>query len=176
MTMFHTEHCITIDAPVQCVYDVLADVEGYAKLFPPTQSVTLLEEGPDYQIAELVVEVSGKIQSWTTRRDLDVAQGIIRYRQLKTAPLLDYMGGEWRCFAFKEEQTQLVITHDFAPRTAVDGLVLGQYTPEQAEEMVRGAVERNSTADLDAVKQEAERRVQQTRADAEPVLPLSDQV
>jgi ribosome-associated toxin RatA of RatAB toxin-antitoxin module len=162
--MFHTEHCITIDAPVQTVYEVLADVEGYSNLFPPTQSVTMLEQGPDYQIAKLVVEVSGQIQSWITRRDLDRERGIIRYRQLETAPLVQYMGGEWRCFPFGKEQTQLVITHDFAPREAVDGLVLGKYTSEQVEEMLCGAVERNSATDLAAVKQEAERRASQINA------------
>jgi aromatase len=168
--MFHTEHCITIDAPVRDVYDVLENVEGYAGLFPPTQSVTLLEQGTNhqginYQIAQLVVEVSGQIQTWTTRRDLDKALGIIRYRQLQTAPLVDYMGGEWRCFPFGEEQTQLVLTHDFAPRSSKDGLVLGQYTSEQVEQMLRGAVERNSAADLAAVKQEAERRALKSKAD-----------
>jgi hypothetical protein len=74
------------------------------------------------------------------------------------------MGGEWRCFPLGKGQTQLVITHDFAPRKAVDGLVLGQYTSEQVEEMLCGAVERNSVADLAAVKQEAEGRGSQTNA------------
>ena len=43
--MHHTEHAITIDAPLDAVYEILADVEGYARLFPPTQSVEILEEG-----------------------------------------------------------------------------------------------------------------------------------
>lgn len=159
--MFHTEHCVTIDAPVQVVYDVLADVEGYANLFPPTQAVTMIEQGHDYQIAKLVVNVGGALQSWTTRRDLDTRYHIIRYHQLQTAPLMEAMGGEWRCFPLRGEQTQLVITHDFAPRTAVDGLILGQFTSEQAEKMVREAVEHNSVADLSAVKQESERRATQ---------------
>jgi ribosome-associated toxin RatA of RatAB toxin-antitoxin module len=162
--MFHTEHCVTIEAPVEQVYEVLANVVGYANLFPPTQEVTMLEEGLGYQIARLVVEVSGQIQSWTTRRDLDATHKIIHYQQLQTAPLMDAMGGEWRCFPLREKQTQLVITHDFAPRSAVDGLVLGKYTPEEVEKMVRGAVEHNSVADLDAVKQESERRAVHTNA------------
>ena len=162
--MFHTDHCITSDAPVQIVYEVLADIEGYANLFPPTQSVTLLEQGPNYQIAKLVVDVNGQIQSWTTRRDLYSERGIIRYHQRETATLVHYMGGEWRCFPYGKEQTQLVLIHDFAPREAVDGLVLGQYTSEKVAEMVHAAVERNSVADLNAVKQEAERRASQVNA------------
>lgn len=156
--MFHTEHCVTVDASIEQVYEVLADVEGYANLFPPTQSVTMIEQGPDYQIAKLVVEVSGQLQSWTTRRDLDAKHKIIHYQQLETAPLMDAMGGEWRCFSLRGEQTQLVITHDFAPRSPVDGMVLGRFTPEEVEKLVCGAVEHNSVADLNAVKEEAERR------------------
>lgn len=173
--MFHTEHCVTIDAPVQYVYDVLADVEGYANLFPPTQSVTLLEQGADYQIARLVVDVSGQLQTWVTRRDMDATRKVIRYQQLETAPLVEHMGGEWRCFSLKEEQTQLVITHDFIVRKPVDGLVLGKFTPEQAEEMMRGAVERNSVADLDAVRKEAERRFQKGASKSESLLHLNSQ-
>jgi ribosome-associated toxin RatA of RatAB toxin-antitoxin module len=156
--MFHTEHCTTVEAPVELVYEVLADIEGYAKIFPPTHSVTMLEHGPDYQIAKLVVKVGDQLQSWTSRRDLDAARHIIRYRQLQTAPLMEFMGGEWRCFLIGEKQTQLVLTHDFALRKAVDGLLLGQYTTEQAEKIVYDAVEHNSIADLAAVKQESERR------------------
>lgn len=156
--MFHIERCTTIDAPVELVYEVLADIEGYTKLFPHTQSVTILEHGSDYQIAKVVVKMGDLLQSWTSRRDLDAAQHIIRYRQLQTAPLIESMGGEWRCFSIGEKQTQLVLTHDFALRKAVDGLLLGQYTTEQAEKIVCDAVEHNSVADLVAVKQESERR------------------
>lgn len=168
--MFHTEHCVTIDASVEQAYEVLADVVGYANLFPPTQEVTMLEEGPDYQVAKLVVEVSGQIQSWTTRRNLDATHKIIHYQQLQTAPLWDAMSGEWRCFPLREKQTQLVITHDFALRSAVDGMVLGRFTPKEAEKLGRDAVEHNSVADLNAVKQEAERRAASGRASvASPV-------
>jgi aromatase len=165
--LFHTEHCVTIDAPIELVYEVLADVVGYANLFPPTQEVVMLDEGPGYQIARLVVEVSGQMQTWTTRRDLDAEYRIIHYQQQETAPLMEAMGGEWRCFPLRAKQTQLVITHDFLPRAAVDGLVLGRFSPAEAEQMVCNAVEHNSVADLNAVKLEAERRVQAKSSDGE---------
>src|SRR5690349_6874291 len=106
--MHHTEHAITIDAPRDEVYAVLADVEGYARLFPPTRSVEILEEGDGHQIARLVVDVAGEEQSWVTRRDLDDARRVIAYRQLETAALVGHMGGEWRAFELDERRTQLV--------------------------------------------------------------------
>ena len=157
--MHHTEHAITIDAPLDEVYDVLADVEGYARLFPPTQAVEILEQGPGYQIARLVVDVAGEIQSWVTRRDLDPERKVIAYRQLETAALVGHMGGEWRAYALDERRTQLVLTHDFVARDPEnDGKVAGRFTPEEADGLLRAAVERNSHDDLAAVKDEAERR------------------
>jgi ribosome-associated toxin RatA of RatAB toxin-antitoxin module len=158
--MEHTEHTITIDAPQQIVWEVLADIEGYADLFPPTQSATILEEGDGYQIAKLVVDVSGQVQSWTTRRELNAELGVISYRQLQTAPLVEYMGGEWRALPFGPGRTQLVLTHDFAARQEDEnGKVAEKYTHAEAHELLSAAVERNSVADLAAVRDESERRV-----------------
>lgn len=150
----HTEHTITVQTSVPQVFEVLADVEGYANLFPPTRSVTIMEETPDYQVAHLVVEVSGKEMSWITRRDIDRERHFISYQQLRTAPLMANMGGEWRCFPLDDESTQIVITHDFAARAPEDGSM----TLQDADAAVQEAVERNSHADLAAVKAEAERR------------------
>jgi acyl carrier protein len=152
----HTEHAISIDASVDRVYDILSDLKGYERLFPPTQSVEILEEGSGYQIGRLVVDVGGSLQSWVTRRELDAEQALIRYHQIETAPLIGHMSGEWRCFPLGGSSTQLVLTHDFVVREPRNGRVAG-LPVEQAEEALSGAVERNSHADLAAVKAEAER-------------------
>ncbi|WP_188316523.1 aromatase/cyclase [Solihabitans fulvus] len=162
--MHHTEHTVTVDAPVDVVWPVLVDVEGYARIFPPTQQVTILEESPEHQIARLVVDVNGVIQTWVSRRDIDVQRKVIGYRQLEHAPMMGHMGGEWRALALGEDRTQLVLTHDFKPREPVDGKVAGTYTYEEADEMIKAAVERNSVADLGAVKIEAERLAAGERA------------
>jgi ribosome-associated toxin RatA of RatAB toxin-antitoxin module len=154
-SMYHTEHTVTVAAHADVVYAVLADVEGYARLFPPTESVTMLEEGDSYQIARLVVDVSGQRQSWVSRRDLDRDHRTIAYRQLENAPMIEYMGGEWRALPLDEDRTQLVITHDFAARPTES--VPAQ---EEATKLLAAAVERNSHADLGAVRQEAERLMQ----------------
>ncbi|MFE0379334.1 SRPBCC family protein [Streptomyces inhibens] len=154
-SLFHTEHTVTVEANADIVYAVLADIEGYAKLFPPTESSTMLEETDTYQIARLVVDVSGQRQSWVTRRDLDREHRTIAYRQLENAPMIEFMGGEWRALPLDEKRTQLVITHDFAARPT-DAVPSRQ----KATELLQAAVDRNSHADLDAVRKEAERRAQ----------------
>ncbi|MFD7710437.1 aromatase/cyclase [Streptomyces sp. NPDC059785] len=155
--MHHTEHTVTVDAPAATVWDVLVDVEGYARIFPPTEEVRMLEESPKHQIARLTVDVNGEAQSWISRRDIDTDRRVIAYRQLENAPMMGYMGGEWRALPIDESTTQLVLTHDFEPRDAVEGLVAGKFTYDEADAMIKAAVERNSVADLGAVKEEAER-------------------
>jgi acyl carrier protein len=152
----HTEHAISIEASVDRVYGILADLKGYERLFPPTQSVEILDEGSGYQVGRLVVDVGGRLQSWVTRRELDAQQALIRYHQIETAPLIGHMSGEWRCYPLGASSTQLVLTHDFVVREPLNGRVAG-LPVEQAEEALSGAVERNSHADLAAVKAEAER-------------------
>ncbi|NGO70286.1 SRPBCC family protein [Streptomyces boncukensis] len=156
--MKHVEHTITVEAPTALVWEILADVEGYADIFPPTQKVEIVESGPGYEIARLHVDVSGTPTTWTSRRDLDEQRHVIAYRQLETAPIVGSMSGEWRAFALAADRTQLVLTHDFVAREPVDGLVAGKLTPDEARDMLDAAVERNSVADLGAVRDEAERR------------------
>ncbi|MEU8891105.1 aromatase/cyclase [Streptomyces sp. NPDC048442] len=154
----HTEHTVTVDAPVDVVWDVLVDVEGYARIFPPTQEAKILDESPEHQTVRLVVDVNGQIQSWVSRRDIDRQRRVITYLQLEHAPLIGHMGGDWRALPLDEKTTQLVLTHDFRPRQPVEGKVAGKFSYEEADELLQGAVERNSVADLGAVKEEAERR------------------
>lgn len=153
--MIHTEHTVTVAAPADVVYVVLADIERYAELFPPTRGSVLLEESETHQIARLTVDVSGQLQSWVTRRDLDRERRVIAYRQLENAPMIKFMGGEWRALPLGDDRTQLVITHDFAAR-ATDAVP----SEETASELLAAAVDRNSHADLDAVRKESERRAQ----------------
>ncbi|MBC2876899.1 MULTISPECIES: aromatase/cyclase [Streptomyces] len=157
--MRHTEHTVTVDAPVDVVWDVLVDVEGYARIFPPTREAKIVEESPEHQIVRLVVDVNGELQSWVSRRDIDHKRHVIAYRQLELAPLIGHMGGEWRAFPLTETRTQLVITHDFKPKEPVGGKVAGKFTYEEADALLCGGVERNSVDDLGAVRDEAERRV-----------------
>ncbi|MFI0421585.1 aromatase/cyclase [Spongiactinospora sp. 9N601] len=157
--MPYAEHTVTVDASISVVWDLLVDVEGYARIFPPTQDVKIIEGDSTYQIARFVVDVNGETATWVSRRDIDAGRHVIAYRQLETAPIVGRMGGEWRAFPFGTDRTQLVLTHDFETREAVDGKVAGRFSPEEADAMLHAAVERNSVADLNAVKSEAERLV-----------------
>ncbi|MEU5974728.1 aromatase/cyclase [Streptomyces sp. NPDC047315] len=155
----HTEHTVTAQAPQSVVWEVLTDIENYPNLFGATKSAVVTERGEGYEIARLEVDVSGQLQAWTTRRDLNPELGVVAYRQLETAPLVEHMSGEWRALPYGPDRTQVVLTHDFAARQeGADGKVAGEFTHAEAHRMLSEAVERNSTAHLAAVRDEAERR------------------
>lgn len=135
------------------------DAKRYARIFPTTQKVKILEKPTTHQTARLVVDVNEEIQSWVPRRDIDKDRHVIAYRQLENAPLMGYMGGQWRALILGDDTTQLARTHDFKPRAPVDGKILGKNAFEEADASLCAAVDRNSEADLDAVEIEAEKRV-----------------
>ena len=103
---------------------MLVDVEGYARIFPPTERVTILEAGDDFQVVRLVVSVNGELNTWVSRRDIDAELHVISYRQLETAPLVGSMSGQWRAFPFstadldavKVESERLAVAPGMATR------------------------------------------------------------
>ncbi|MEU3561860.1 aromatase/cyclase [Kitasatospora sp. NPDC006786] len=156
--MQHKEHAITINAPVEKVWDVLVDVEGYARIFPQTHEVQITESSPTHQIVRIVAEVAGQKQSWVSRRDIDQDRRVIAYEQLEKAQLMSHMGGEWRVRELADGSTELVITHDFAPQEGlVGGLIGAKPGDEDLGEVLSRAVDQISHKDLAAVKAEAER-------------------
>jgi aromatase len=161
--MHHAEHTVTVEANAEIVYEVLVDVLNYPNLFPPTQSVTMVEESQTHQIARFVVDVNGQNLTWVSRRDLDPANRTIAYRQLERAPIVEHMGGEWRALVLDQNRTQLVLTHDFAARPTPSAPTL-----EQATALLEAAVERNSQVDLAAVRAESERRAKADDDAGEP--------
>ncbi|MGW3135059.1 aromatase/cyclase [Streptomyces sp. NPDC001139] len=156
--MQHTEHSVTIDAPVHVVWEIVKDAEGYARIFPPTKKVEILEQSDVHEVIRLLVEVDGNDHTWVSRREIDFPGRVISFHQIEPVPMLSQMGGEWRVFELDGDQTQLVLTHDYALREAVDGLVAGVFAPQEAARLVEVGVERNSLADLGAVKTAAETR------------------
>ncbi|RCV50087.1 SRPBCC family protein [Marinitenerispora sediminis] len=156
--VIHTEHATTIDAPVETVWEVVCDVEGYARLFPATLESEIVEEGADYQVVRRVVDVGGQVQAWVSRREIDAANRVVAYHQIDRAPLVDHMGGEWRVYPLRGGRTQLVVTHDYVIRAPEDGLIAGKFTEEEAAELLRTGIERSGVEDLAAMRGEAERR------------------
>lgn len=139
-------HSVTVKAPAHTVFDLVADVAQWPLVFPPTIHAEQLERtGPDERI-RLWALANGEVKTWTSRRSLDRARLSVRFRQEITQPPVASMGGEWSLEACSEQETRVVLHHDYR---ALDD------DPEGLR-WIRQAVDRNSRAELDRLRSAVE--------------------
>ncbi|MFJ9109802.1 aromatase/cyclase [Streptomyces sp. NPDC102283] len=139
-------HSVTVKAPADTVFDLVADVTRWPLLFPPTVHAEQLERtGPDERI-RLWALANGEVKTWTSRRSLDRSRLSVRFRQEISQPPVASMGGEWSLEALSERETLVVLHHDYR---ALDD------DPEGLR-WIRQAVDRNSRAELDRLRDAVE--------------------
>ncbi|MFB7274548.1 aromatase/cyclase [Streptomyces sp. NPDC056244] len=145
-----TEHSITVAAPQAVVYGLIADVAGWPAVFGPTVHVDVLEEADPERGGEQLLRIwataNGQVRAWTSRRVLDPAARTVLFRQTVPAAPVASMGGEWRVESAGDGTSRVVLLHDYR---AVDD-------DPAAEELIARAVDRNSLAELAALKEAAE--------------------
>ncbi|WP_097871150.1 aromatase/cyclase [Streptomyces sp. rh34] len=144
-----TEHAVTVAAPPDTVHRLVADVSGWPDLFGPTVHVDVLADAPPEggeQRLHLWATAHGAVRNWTSVRTLDPVARTVAFRQLVPAPPVASMGGTWRVEPLDDGLSRVVLLHDF--RAVADD-------PE-AERLITAAVDRNSAAELDALKRAAE--------------------
>ncbi|MFD9443891.1 aromatase/cyclase [Streptomyces sp. NPDC060006] len=144
-----TEHSVTVSASAAAVYDLIADVSGWPEIFGPTVHVEILDEagpGGDEQHLRIWAIANEQVRTWTSRRALDPDARTVTFRQVVSAHPVASMGGEWRVEPVEDGTTRVVLLHDYR---AVD-------SDPEAEELIERAVDRNSRAELAALKNAAE--------------------
>ncbi|GAA2501919.1 aromatase/cyclase [Streptomyces gobitricini] len=144
-----TEHSITVAASPAAIYDLVADVSAWPQVFGPTVHVEVLEEAPEAggeQLLRIWAVANEKVRTWTSRRTLDPVSRTITFRQVVSAAPVASMGGEWRVEPLEDGRTRVVLLHDY--RATDDD--------PAAEELIEQAVDRNSRAELAALKNAAE--------------------
>jgi aromatase len=89
---------------------------------------------------------NGAVRSWTSRRSLDRDGLRIRFRHENASPPLASMAGEWVFVPLPGNATSVVLLHEFQ--------AIGDHPGNTV--LIKQAVDRNSTAELAAVKRAAE--------------------
>ncbi|GAA4136215.1 aromatase/cyclase [Actinomadura keratinilytica] len=140
------EHEITVAAPAAQVYDLIAQVENWPRLFPPTVYVDHVDKGDTEERIRIWATANGEIKNWTSRRRLDRERLRIEFRQEVSSPPVAAMGGTWIIEPLTADTSRVRLLHDYR---AVDD------DPEKLAWIDR-AVDRNSTAELAALKSNAE--------------------
>ncbi|CAL9564307.1 aromatase/cyclase [Streptomyces sp. enrichment culture] len=142
-----TAHDITVDAPAGDVYRLIAEVENWPRIFPPTIFVDHLERDGDQQRIRIWATANGEVKTWSSRRTLDPAALRVDFRQEVSAPPVAAMGGAWVIEPLTAASCRVTLLHDYR---AVDD------DPEGLA-WIDEAVDRNSRSELAALKANLER-------------------
>jgi ribosome-associated toxin RatA of RatAB toxin-antitoxin module len=131
-----TVHSRVIAAPVQAVYELVADVTRWSAILQPSLHAHHLEREEHAERFQLWALVNGQVKTWTSRRTLDSRQLHIGFVQERTQPPFSSMGGEWTFRSLSRNRSKVVLTHHF---TGVD---------DESLDAVTTAVEHNSENEL----------------------------
>lgn len=140
------EHEIKVRAPAKAVYQIIAEVANWPQIFPPSVHVEYLERGDEQELIQIWATANGEAKTWTSRRALDPKAFRIEFRQQVSQPPVGAMGGTWVIEPISEGKSLVRLQHDYR---AVDS------DPKKLE-WIDMAVDRNSRAELAALKTNAE--------------------
>jgi aromatase len=107
------EHDITIAAPAQGIYHLLADVTNWPRIFPPTIYADRTGDGEHEEQIRIWATANGETKHWTSRRALDPTRLRIDFRQEVSAPPVASMGGTWIIEALGPSQARVRLLHDY---------------------------------------------------------------
>ncbi|MET7985067.1 MULTISPECIES: aromatase/cyclase [unclassified Streptomyces] len=146
MTTRQVEHAITVEAPAAAVYRLIAEVENWPRIFPPTLYVDHVERGAGEERIRIWATANGEAKNWTSRRTLDPESLRITFRQEVSTPPVAAMGGTWIIEPLSATSSRVRLLHDYrAVDDDPDGL-----------KWIDEAVDRNSRSELAALKANVE--------------------
>jgi len=136
------EHDILVDAPADAVYRLIAEVENWPRIFPPTVYVDQVERSGQKERIRIWATANGEAKNWTSRRRLDEESLRIDFRQEVSTPPVAAMGGAWVVEPLSDTTCRVRLLHDY--RAIGDD-------PEKLA-WIDAAVDRNSRAELAGLK------------------------
>ncbi|MGW7231187.1 aromatase/cyclase [Streptomyces cyaneofuscatus] len=140
------EHETTVAAPAAAVYRLIAEVQNWPRIFPPTIYVQREAQGERAERIHIWATANGEAKNWTSRRTLDPEQLRITFRQEVSAPPVAAMGGTWIIEPLSDSESRVRLLHDYR---AIDD-------DPQSLAWIDEAVDRNSRSELAALKQNVE--------------------
>jgi aromatase len=145
-TVHDTEHEVSVSAPAAQVYQMIADVSTWPETFPPTVHAQCVEKDGNSELIRLWATANGTAKTWTSRRQHDPERLTVSFRQERSQPPVGGMGGAWVIEPVSSSQCRVRLLHDFFAAS-----------DDPADlDWIRSAVDRNSHAELNALKISAE--------------------
>ena len=91
-----TDNAIVIDAPLETVWEITNDVEGWPELFTEyAEAEILARQGPTVTFRlTMHPDANGQVWSWVSERTADPRTHTVKARRVETGPF-DFMNIEW---------------------------------------------------------------------------------
>jgi aromatase len=156
------QHEIDVQAPAETVYRLIADVEQWPRIFPPTVHVQVLGRTDRSERLRIWASANDELKEWTSRRELDPDGLRIDFRQEVPAPPVAAMGGAWVLEPLGADACRVTLLHDYRAKDD---------DPDHLAWIDR-AVDRNSRSELAALK----RNVELTAERSDLLLTFEDTV
>ena len=141
--MGYVERNIVIGGPVEAVYELAKDMEGYPDFMPDVESVTVVSREGNTTITEWETSVDGTPILWTEKDVFDDKTHIITYQLIEGD--LEKFEGKWS-FQSKDGGTEVTLTVDYdfgiPELTNLIGPTLEQKVGENSEMMLQGMKKR----------------------------------
>ncbi|MEU2433011.1 MULTISPECIES: SRPBCC family protein [unclassified Streptomyces] len=147
----HTENKITIDAPLDLVWDMTNDIENWPQLFSEYASVEILERENSRTTFRLTMhpDENGTVWSWVSERTTDRKALTVRARRVETGPF-QHMDIRWE---YKQTPQGVLMhwTQDFAmkPDAPVD------------DDWMTDNINRNSKVQMQLIRDKIEQRARE---------------
>lgn len=146
MSHKEVEHTVDISAPAEAIYRLIAEVQHWPRIFPPTIYVDHVEQSERSERIRIWATANGAVKNWTSRRELDPDALRITFRQEVSTPPVAAMGGTWIVEPKSASESTVRLLHDYR---AIDD------DPEGLA-WIDEAVDRNSRSELAALKTNVE--------------------
>ncbi|UQW99707.1 SRPBCC family protein [Streptomyces sp. RerS4] len=111
----HTDNEITVNAPVDLVWDVTNDLPNWPELFSEYASIEILEKKGDTTRFRLAMhpDENGVVWSWVSERTVDRAGLTVKARRVETGPFA-HMNIHWEYGEAPGGGTRMRWVQDFA--------------------------------------------------------------
>lgn len=159
-TKREVEHSVDVAAPAEAVHRIVVDAVAWPQIFQPTVHVERLEYGQGWERLRIWATANGSAKVWTSRREFDPARLRVGFRQEQSQHPVKSMRGEWIIEPLAGSGCRVRLLHAYS---ADDSSALA---------WIDQAVDRNSLAELQALKTHAEA----AGTAAEPFMTFDDTV
>ncbi|MFI1963254.1 SRPBCC family protein [Streptomyces pathocidini] len=151
----HTENDITINAPLDLVWNMTNDLENWPRLFSEYAAVEVLSREGESTTFRLTMhpDENGTVWSWVSERTTDRPELTVRARRVEPGPF-QYMDIRWE-YEEMPDGTRMRWIQDFAmrPEAPVDDAGMTEHINRNSKiqmELIRDKIEQRANARVGA--------------------------